>query len=340
MERVAIIGPGGAGKSTLARQMGELTGLPVIHLDREHWRPGWVATPEDEWVEHVTELAAGERWIMDGNYGGTLENRFARADTVIYLDFDRFTCIRRVLKRRFQYRDRGRSRPDMADGCEETVDPKFLWWLWTYPAKRRAETLGLLAAAHREGKRVVILRDAKQVRAFVSVLASGAAPRPVRIDRVNLVGATGAGKTTLGTPLSQRVGLPGTDLGTLLGAAGHSRANAHAQRKALATALREPRWILEGVYWLSLGSRLEAGDLAIFLDRSASLRIRRILRRRRGPLRSELRGLVWALLFPLGERRHVVRILARAAPTQPVFVVRTDAEAAAVLEGLAPAPPR
>jgi len=42
MERVMIIGCAGAGKSTLARKLGAITGLPVIHLDREHWRPGWV----------------------------------------------------------------------------------------------------------------------------------------------------------------------------------------------------------------------------------------------------------------------------------------------------------
>jgi hypothetical protein len=66
----------------------------------------------------------------------------------------------------------------------------------------------------------------------------------------------------------------------------------------------------------------------------------RMIRRQRDPLRDVAVALVWAVLFPFGERRRIVRILAGAAPTQPVFVVRTDAEAAAVLEGLAPAPPR
>lgn len=94
MERVAIIGPGGAGKSTLARQLGAITGVPVIHLDREHWKPGWVETPAAEWEERVRELAAAERWIIDGNYGGTLDVRLDRADTVVFLDFGRFRCLR------------------------------------------------------------------------------------------------------------------------------------------------------------------------------------------------------------------------------------------------------
>ena len=57
MERIAIIGPGGAGKSTLARRLGERLGLPVIHLDAEHWRPGWVETPADEWKRKGPHVA-------------------------------------------------------------------------------------------------------------------------------------------------------------------------------------------------------------------------------------------------------------------------------------------
>ena len=67
MQRVAIIGSGGAGKSTLARQLGEATGLPVVHLDREYWAPGWVEPPRDEWTRKVALFAAEDAWIMDGN---------------------------------------------------------------------------------------------------------------------------------------------------------------------------------------------------------------------------------------------------------------------------------
>ena len=344
MERVAIIGPGGAGKSTLARALGGLTGLPVVHLDREHWLPGWVEPPRDEWGERVEELAAGERWIIDGNYGRTMEPRLARADTVVYLDFARRTCIWRVLKRRFEYRDRGRSRPDMADGCEETIDWKFLTWLWTYPARRRANTLGLLAEAHRRGTRVVILRDSAQVDSFLRTTASGAPLRPVGLDRVNVIGAVGAGKSTLGGALGERLGLPVVDVAAVLGSEGHSHAGPNRRRALLEEAIAEPRWILEGPYWLSLRMRLEAGQVAVFLDRSTSLRVRRIAQRRRSGQATDGRtatiaGLLWALVFPFGERRRLVRILTRTAPHQPVFVVRTDAESAAVLEGLAPANP-
>ena len=176
MERVAIIGPGGAGKSTLARRLCKLTGLPVVHLDTEYWRPGWVPTPESEWPARVQQLANRDRWIIDGNFGGTMQARLDRADTVIYLDFERHIYIWRVLKRRYQHRGRGRSRPDMAEGCEEKIDWAFLKWLWHYPATRRPDAFGMMANAHRQGKRVVILRDDRQVRAFLAKVASGVTP--------------------------------------------------------------------------------------------------------------------------------------------------------------------
>lgn len=170
MERVAIIGPGGAGKSTLARRLGESTGLPVIHLDREHWRPGWVEPPRDEWSARVLQLAGGERWIIDGNYGGTMEPRLARADTIVFLDFPRWRCIYRVIKRRIVYRDR--PRPDMAAGCEEKLDLKFLRWIWDYPATRRPGILALLRAARAEGKTVVVLRDPRALERWLRGLTA------------------------------------------------------------------------------------------------------------------------------------------------------------------------
>ena len=94
MHRIVVVGPGGAGKSVLARKMGERLGLPVIHLDALYWRPGWVQTPKDEWKAKVRELLSGERWIIDGNYGGTAGLRMAAADTIVLLDFPRRVTFR------------------------------------------------------------------------------------------------------------------------------------------------------------------------------------------------------------------------------------------------------
>lgn len=168
-QRVAIVGSGGAGKSTLARQLGELTGLPVVHLDAHFWKPGWVPTPNDEWDDTVTSFAAAERWILDGNYGRTMELRFARADTVIFVDYSRWRCCYRAIKRRVQFA--GRSRPDMAEGCEEKIDLEFLKWIWDYPASRRPGILARLDELQREGMRVHVLRTPRQTRRFLRWIA-------------------------------------------------------------------------------------------------------------------------------------------------------------------------
>lgn len=164
MRRVLVIGSGGAGKSTFARRLGEKLGLPVIHLDRLFWHAGWVETPREEWKRKVEELCAGETWLIDGNYSGTLEIRLAACDTVIFLDLPRTLCTWRVLKRAVTYRH-GR-RPDMAEGCRERIDLKFLYWVWSYPSRRRPKILARLRELS-GGTRVFILRSQAEVERFL-----------------------------------------------------------------------------------------------------------------------------------------------------------------------------
>mgnify|MGYP002149391403 FL=1 len=83
MKKILVIGSGGAGKSTFATRLGELLRINVVHLDRLHWKPGWVEPSKAEWAETVNELISREAWVMDGNYSGTLEQRLAACDTVV-----------------------------------------------------------------------------------------------------------------------------------------------------------------------------------------------------------------------------------------------------------------
>jgi adenylate kinase family enzyme len=124
MERVLVIGSPGSGKSTLATAIARRTGLPLIHLDQHYWRPGWVAPDDESWAGQMLALAAGERWVMDGNYGGTLNLRLPRADTVVWLDLPTRTCLWRIARRALRHR--GEVRPSMAEGCPEQLRPDFI----------------------------------------------------------------------------------------------------------------------------------------------------------------------------------------------------------------------
>jgi adenylate kinase family enzyme len=167
MKRIVIIGNGGSGKSTLARRLGDLLGIEVIHLDARFWNPGWVETPKPQWFQTVAHLVAGDSWIIDGNFGSTMDLRLAAADTIIFLDLHRTRCLLHVLKRQISYF--GRTRPDMADGCPEKVDWEFLKWIWDYPVQSRPAVMEKIAL-HRHNKQVIIFRSPAQISRFVDSL--------------------------------------------------------------------------------------------------------------------------------------------------------------------------
>ncbi|TPW13379.1 MAG: DNA topology modulation protein FlaR [Acidimicrobiaceae bacterium] len=143
MQRVAIVGPGGAGKSTFAQALGERTDLPVVHLDRFFWRPGWVETPRDEWRQRQSELFAGDRWIADGNYGGTFDDRFALADTVIIVARPRLACVVSAVGRSARFHGKA----VQAAGCPERFQMVFYRWIWNYDRDSRPR-LDIALARH------------------------------------------------------------------------------------------------------------------------------------------------------------------------------------------------
>jgi adenylate kinase family enzyme len=165
MERVLVIGSGGSGKTTFATRLAPLSGLPLVHLDSHYWLPNWRKRPEEEWPRIVAELLSADRWIMDGNYGGTLEERLEACDTVFFLDIPRTQCITRVLRR--QISGWGRHRPEMPEGCNERLSLEFLAWIWAYPARRRGRILQRLERLA-ERKDVHIFRSDPEIDQFLS----------------------------------------------------------------------------------------------------------------------------------------------------------------------------
>jgi adenylate kinase family enzyme len=169
VQRVAILGAGGAGKSQLARAVAARTGLPIVHLDVLYWRPGWTPPPEEEFRAALDAAVAEDRWILDGNFlrDDADDPRFARADTVVFLDFPRTRCVRRAVWR--AVRDRRRRRTDLPEGCPESLDLSFLRWVWNYPRKNRPDVLARLGAL---GSDVTVhrLRSDGDVRRFLAGL--------------------------------------------------------------------------------------------------------------------------------------------------------------------------
>lgn len=130
MQRVLVIGSPGAGKSTLSHELAARTGLPLFHLDKLFWRPGWVERDREEGCAELAQVLAGERWIIDGNYGSTMPMRLARADTVVWLDYPTSLCLARVFRRWWQFRCK--TRPDMTQDCPENLNLEFLVYVLNF----------------------------------------------------------------------------------------------------------------------------------------------------------------------------------------------------------------
>jgi len=167
MKKILVIGSGGAGKSTFAKRLGEITGIEVIHLDRLHWRAGWVEPPKDEWRKTVETLLKQSEWIMDGNFGGTMEMRLAACDTAVFLDLPRTVCLYRILKRWLKYRNT--NRPDMTEGCNEKIDWEFLGWIWSYPKKNKPAVEAKLKGFEAE-KTIIRLKSKAEVEDLLTKL--------------------------------------------------------------------------------------------------------------------------------------------------------------------------
>jgi len=166
MQRIVILGNGGSGKSTLARLLGERLSLPMVHLDRLFWEPGWAEPDAEQFRERVREAVAGDAWVCEGNYARrTFDLRLPRADLVIWLDTPRLTCFMRVLLRLL----RNQPRPDRAEGCDEKLDLEFLKFVWTFD---RGYRQGIEAVRLKVGPQVPVLhlRGKREVRAFLEGL--------------------------------------------------------------------------------------------------------------------------------------------------------------------------
>jgi|GEM_PF-240513 len=162
--RIAIIGSAGSGKSTLAREIAAQTGHPVIHLDYHFWQPGWVMLPREDRHIMQEQWVQGEHWIIDGNYNGTLELRFAAAHLVILLDLPPLLCVWRAVRRH------GTKRPDLReDVVEGSIFKRDAVEFFRFIFRFRRDSLPKILALHEKypGVAFMHVRTQKEVNAIV-----------------------------------------------------------------------------------------------------------------------------------------------------------------------------
>lgn len=168
--RIVIIGRPGGGKSTLARAIGGRMGLPVVHLDRLFWLPGWVAVDRATFRRRIADALAGGRWVVEGNYPGALDLRLPRADLLVEVELPRARCIARLLWR--ACRHRGRDRADRPDGCPERFNRRLLARAWHF-GRDTAPKLEKGIARHGPGVHRIRLASDREMAAFLAGLEAG-----------------------------------------------------------------------------------------------------------------------------------------------------------------------
>ena len=160
MQRILIIGCPGGGKTTFAKSLGAKLSIPVYHLDKYFWKENWTPIPQDEFRKIQNELMQENRWIIDGNFTKSIDNRIIAADTIILFDFPKVINIWRTLKRFLRHF--GAVRTDMGGGNKEALQWVHIKYILTFPRKEfRAKITELTV-----GKRVIVLRNSEDVSRF------------------------------------------------------------------------------------------------------------------------------------------------------------------------------
>jgi adenylate kinase family enzyme len=172
VRRVSVVGNSGSGKSTLAVALAARLGVPGVELDAIYHQPGWTPLPEADFRARVEVLAAGDAWVIDGNYTAVRDLVWARADTVVWVDLPRSLVMARVVRRTVR---RGVLRTELWNGNREpasnwlTLDPErsIIMWSWTQHAKYRARYEAATADPAWDHLRFIRLRSPAAVRAFL-----------------------------------------------------------------------------------------------------------------------------------------------------------------------------
>ncbi len=172
MNRIAIVGCSGGGKSTLARALGAALDLPVVHLDVLFWKQGWVESDREAFRAAVDAALAGERWVSDGNFTSVADIRFTRADTIVWIDQAIPLCLFRAVWRTLT--SFGRTRADLAPGCPEKFDLAFYHYIVTWNRAARPRLQSAIAVFGPQA-RLIRLRNDRDIAMWIGEVVAASA---------------------------------------------------------------------------------------------------------------------------------------------------------------------
>ena len=159
MKKVIVIGCPGSGKSTVSRALHNKTRIPLYHLDMMYWNADKTTVKKSVFLERLSAAIEKDEWIIDGNYGSTMELRMAACDTVIFLDYPIDVCLEGIKERR------EKPRSDMP-WIETEEDAEFTEFIKNYNEQQKPKVLELFKKY--DDKNIIILRSREQADAFLN----------------------------------------------------------------------------------------------------------------------------------------------------------------------------
>ena len=159
MKKIIVLGCPGAGKSTFARRLRDLTGLPLYYLDQIWHKPDRTTVTREEFDAALGEILAQDAWIIDGNYKRTVERRLAACDTAFLLDYPVDVCLAGVAARV------GQEREEMP-WTATSLDPELVQYICDFAATQLPHDYELLER-YGEGREIVIFRSREEADAWL-----------------------------------------------------------------------------------------------------------------------------------------------------------------------------
>ena len=164
MKRIVIVGPSGAGKTTLAQKLGPMLNSKVVHLDRLFWERDWKGKPRDTRIDTLQKVIQEKQWVVEGTYFYSSEPALKVADTIIFLDMPPLLCLMRIFKRHRETSDRFRR--DIPEGCTDRLSLRSIRKVLLFPFGDRKAFKHKLK--NYEAKRIIWLRSPEKVDAFLA----------------------------------------------------------------------------------------------------------------------------------------------------------------------------